>query len=101
MSLLKSNKTLSCLPFLVGLVIYLGVMFSNLYNFFSKQTDDPDINKELKRIHFHNMIISIILILIIYLLCKYKHENIAWGVIFAPFIITILFMMWIMWVFSC
>lgn len=89
---------ITCLPFLVGLILYSGLIILNLFDLLHRKTT-PDnctdvIAQSIRtKSNICGVISGIVLISIIYFLCKYKHEKIAWAVILAPVVMmAILFL---------
>ena len=80
------------LPFLIGLIIYSGIIIMNLCTYIQNK-HSKSRTKKGNKIIVQNMITSIMIVLIIYLLCRYNHENIAWIVVATPFILSLILFM--------
>ena len=83
---------ITCVPFLVGLIIYSGIILISLFNLIRRKTSGC---KEVlnQQGNISNIITSIIIISLVYVLCVYKYEKVAWAVILIPlFLSFILFL---------
>lgn len=85
----------TCLPFLVGLILYSGAIILNLFDLIYRKTssgncDDVQMDQIKTKTNIYNMIVGVTLISVVYLLCKYKHEKIAWAVILTPVVLSLI-----------
>ena len=86
---------LNCLPFLVGLIMYSGVIIFHLSDLIRRRTVSDNCTDQMTqslqtKSNICGVISSVVFISIIYFLCKYKHEKIAWGVILIPIVMVVI-----------
>ena len=87
-SLLKTDK---CSPLVVYMVyaIIAGVTLYNNYNI-SQKFNNNKVNNILTMHMWYEISFIVILGVLLYGLCTYNHENLAWIILFAPLIIYII-----------
>jgi predicted membrane protein len=87
-SLLKTDK---CSPLVVYIVfaIIAGVTLYNNYNI-SQKFKSVKVNNILTMHMWYEISFIVILGVLLYGLCSYNHENLAWAVLFAPLVIYII-----------
>ena len=84
---------ITCLPFLVGLILYSGLIIMHIFDLLHRKIVTSNCTDEINQTirtksNVCGIISGIVLISIIYFLCKYKHEKIAWAVILTPIIMA-------------
>ncbi|MDD4930695.1 MAG: hypothetical protein PHG66_00880 [Candidatus Colwellbacteria bacterium] len=92
----------TCLPFLIGLVLYSGMIIINLFDLLRHKTAVSNcMDETTKSIRIKSnvcgVISGIVLITVIYFLCKYKHEKIAWAVILIPIVMVMILFLTILY----
>lgn len=87
-SLLKTDK---CSPLVVYMifVIIAGVTLYNNYNI-SQKFRNVKVNNILTMHMWYEISFIVILGVLLYGLCSYNHENLAWAVLFAPLVVYII-----------
>lgn len=86
---------ITCLPFLVGLIIYSGIILLSLFNLIRKKTSGCK-NVLMQEGNVSNIITSIILISLTYLLCVYKYERAAWFVVLTPIVLSFILFLFLL-----
>lgn len=89
---------ITCLPFLIGLILYAGLILINLFELIYRLTQnsvaqgctDVEVDKLKTASNISNIVIGMVIISITYFLCKYRHEKIAWVVVLAPLIMSLI-----------
>ncbi len=87
-SLLKTDK---CSPLVVYMVyaIIAGVTLYNNYNI-SQKFNNNKVNNILTMHMWYEISFIVLLGILLYGLCTYNHENLAWIVLFSPLVIYII-----------
>lgn len=89
---------ITCLPFLIGLILYAGLILINLFELVmrfarsssEKECVDIEVDQMKTASNISNIVIGMVIISITYFLCKYRHENMAWAVVLAPLVMSLL-----------
>jgi len=81
---------LKCLPLLIGLMMYGGIILMNILSMIRERKCHCDDSNIVRENRVDTIISSLVMISILYLLCKFKFETGAWIVVIAPIAISII-----------
>lgn len=86
---------ITCVPFLVGLIIYSGIILLNLFNLIRNKSGGCK-NDLFQEGNVSNIITSIIIISLTYVLCVYKYERAAWFVVLTPIVLSFILFLFVL-----
>jgi heme/copper-type cytochrome/quinol oxidase subunit 2 len=92
---------MTCLPLLIGLMIYGGIILMNILSMIRERNCHCDYSNIVRENRVDSIISSLVMVSILYILCKFKFETGAWIVVITPIVISIILFMIIAYRLSC
>ena len=84
-----------CFPFIISLIMNGASIFLSLFTMLIYEPEGDTMCEKIsnRKIillkHIQNIIYNMVLLSLVYVLCKYKYEKAAWFVILLPIVISI------------
>jgi hypothetical protein len=86
---------MTCVPLVLGIVIYSGMIVIKTVDILhAKAANGKCIDKAKRAMSINasmvSIISSVVVLALLYFLCKYRYEKMAWAVIIAPVIVSVI-----------